>query len=373
MNNNAKYSPSEESGDIIFRPPVHEGEENDRESLSRQSYERKLSLKEIWAESQEILAAQELSIERKELLKNYKLYIRILSQRCGQMWKTILAEPLTSIVTTLTITTVFFLLSALILFVQNLNNALSMTNSEITLTLYMRENASQEVIQSLFDEIKSYPDVKEVKKLDKEEVFSEFKRSLGKDSSLLEGLDKDNPLPSSIEITFRENLPLQEIFGKYEQKFSSNEHIEFINYNRGLIAKIEKGIEYIRIASALSVTTILFITGFVIACIIRLALYAHRDEIEIMKLVGATNSFIRLPYVMEGTLQGLLGAILSNVLLFFCFEMLKGFLMRDEILKGLVESISFLSFLSLLIICLLGALVGMIGSYRSVDLFLRSK
>jgi cell division transport system permease protein len=115
---------------------------------------------------------------------------------------------------------------------------------------------------------------------------------------------------------------------------------------------------------------LLLITGFIIANTIRLALYGHRMEIEIMQLVGARRAAIIAPYVIEGLLQGVLGALIAIGFTFLLFLALQGFLAQADALAAIFPSVEFLAASQLAFIVAAGAVVGMAGSFLAVRRYL---
>ena len=113
----------------------------------------------------------------------------------------------------------------------------------------------------------------------------------------------------------------------------------------------------------------LAVTALTIASTIELALFARRDEIEIMRLVGATHTFIRIPCMIDGMVQGLLSGIVSLLGLWGVYRFLEGARLKSEILSTLLPQLSFVSFFSVFLLIATGILVGVLGSYFAARKF----
>ena len=115
---------------------------------------------------------------------------------------------------------------------------------------------------------------------------------------------------------------------------------------------------------------LLVITGFIIANTIKLALYSHRTEVEIMQLVGAQRAAIYAPYMLEGLVQGVVGALLGLTLVFCVYLFLHDALTKTDLIQFVFPAFSFLSLKAAVFMVISGALVGMCGSFLAVRRFL---
>ena len=143
-----------------------------------------------------------------------------------------------------------------------------------------------------------------------------------------------------------------------------------MRYSRGGVQQLKKILALIKGGGIVGIVFLLVITGFIIANTIKLALYGHRMEIEIMQLVGSRRGSIYAPYMIEGLVQGVLGAVIAATGCFLVFVLLRNALLRTEMLQALFPEFQFLQLAYLGWILLAGAVVGMTGSFLAVRRFL---
>lgn len=197
------------------------------------------------------------------------------------------------------------------------NQASKVIQDKVDISAYINDGADEQKIIALQKELSENPDVKKITFISKEEALNRYKEKFSKNQQLLESIDeKENPLPASLEV--KANDP--EKLGSVAETFKKEEYKELfrkISYEENKaaidrIAKITKVAE--RVGLGLAAAFIL-ISLIVIFYTVKVAIYTHREEIEIMKLVGANPSFITWPFIVEGAMHGILGTILSVALL----------------------------------------------------------
>ena len=154
---------------------------------------------------------------------------------------------------------------------------------------------------------------------DKAKALKNFRALLGDDASMLEGLEQENPLPASLDMQAVSAEQAESLFEEVSERFRGDSAVESVRYSRGGVQQLKKILSVVRGAGIVGIVFLLIITGFIIANTIRLALYGHRMEIEIMQLVGARRAAIMAPYVIEGLVQGLLGAVVAIGFTFLAF------------------------------------------------------
>lgn len=145
-----------------------------------------------------------------------------------------------------------------------------------------------------------------------EAALARLRRSLGEDAVVLEGLE-ENPLPYSVEVR-APSLRLPEAAHALARKLSSLDAVESVDTGREWAERIERVLALLSLLGQVVGGLILLAAAIMVSNTIKLALYARRDEIEIMKLCGATDTFVRVPFLIEGFLQGLCGALLAGLM-----------------------------------------------------------
>jgi len=284
-------------------------------------------------------------------------------------WRSAVSAPLTSILTLATMSVALFLLAAFCLVLQTLNRVAVETRSDVALTIYLKDGSPSDQRIALEQELRGRVEVASADFKSNEAALAEFGRSLGDDAALLEGLAEKNPLPASYEVKFRPEFGSVEIYREFAARYDSHPLVEHIHYSGGVVGRLGAIMQTLRIGGGGAILFMLVATGFLMANTIKLALYAHRSEIEIMRLVGATQSFVRAPFLIEGTVQGLLGAVVGLGLLGGVVGIANRFLERSESLSQVMSSLPGLGFSGVVLVLAAGVVVGLLGSFLAVRRF----
>lgn len=227
--------------------------------------------------------------------------------------------------TSVLVMTVALFMSATTLFSEySLESALTELEQKVDINVYMVTTASEEAVLSLKSSLEGLPDVSEVKYTSRENALLEF-RERHKDDELtiraLEELD-DNPLSASLAIRAKETSQyksIAEFLEKHREAESPDAPlIDRINYNqnKAAIDKLVGMIEQERKNNNMKNTALLLVAIFVAFNTIRLVIHGSREEISVMRLVGASDTFISAPFVISGIMQGLVASILVLMLLY---------------------------------------------------------
>ncbi|KGF47499.1 cell division protein FtsX [Veillonella montpellierensis DNF00314] len=200
-----------------------------------------------------------------------------------------------------------FMLGVFICGVVNLNNMAASLENEVQISIYLKDDLSTDQIMAVGKKIKAIPRIKEIKFVNKEEAMKEFKERLGDQQQLVNALNGVNPLPNSYVLTF-ENPEDVKTTAKMVAQFPG---VESSHYGQDVVEELFKVTQVIRIGGIILIAFLAAATLFIISNTIRLTVFARRKEIAIMKYVGATNSFIRWPFLIEGMLLGAIGGLIA--------------------------------------------------------------
>jgi len=196
----------------------------------------------------------------------------------------------------------------------NINELLDVVESQNVVMVYIKDEASEIETSTVGLNIKSISNVEECEYISKEDAYKAQLDSLGEDAALLEGLD--NPLPNAYKVTVKD----LNLFDETVKEINKLDFIESIRENSDLSEKliaVRRAVTYI----GASLVVLLFIVSvFIIANTVRITMYNRRLEISIMKAVGATNGFIRWPFVVEGITLGIIAGIISFALVFAIYQ-----------------------------------------------------
>jgi cell division transport system permease protein len=267
----------------------------------------------------------------------------------------------TAITTTAVCVTI---LGAALLVSAHIQGIIRNVGQDVTISAFFPENASQETIDGILSSVQGYPEVSESTYVSKEEALERWKETFSDQPDIASGIGSD-VLPASIELQL--NDPRDS--GAVAEKLRSEGFEEGdLNYPQRTIDNLNWYTGYM--VWALRVATLLFLIASIllISNAIRISIFARRKEIEVMKLVGASDTFVRTPFVLEGLVQGLLGASLAAVVVVWANSL---FVDWAQSYLFSVSSESVNAFGLMLILIAVGVLIGVAGSYFSVRRFLK--
>lgn len=238
---------------------------------------------------------------------------REVGQHFRRNWTTVLGAVVT-IFLSLFIIGVFVLGSALI------NNMIGTVENEVTIQAFLSDDATDDQISAYADKVCGWDNVESVEIRTKEEALEQYQTQMSNRnaSDAITALDGENPLPASLVIKLDDPQQVEATATKIvdDSQFaqicdSKDNPSSDVNYGRETVEKLFSLTSYIRIAAVVLVALLTFVAFVFINNTIRLAISARRREIGIMRLVGASNGFIRGPFILEGTLEAILGALLA--------------------------------------------------------------
>ncbi|MBI4733801.1 MAG: ABC transporter permease [Rubrobacteridae bacterium] len=253
----------------------------------------------------------------------------------------------------------FFMLIAF-----TVNSWMNLTEEKIEITVYVKEGVPPESIEALQSEIMSWSEVRKVTYISKDQAMERLKKLL-KDSEFLE-LVEGNPLPVSLEIAMRSPEKASSII----KRLNGRPEIDEIRHDRETVERLIAFVKAARWIGIVFATLLAFASLVLISNAIRLAIYARRKEIGIMRLVGASNWFIRWPFLFEGIIQGAIGAIVAIGLLY---------VVQVSVIKTIRQALPFVPFSStgneflqlVLGLMLAGMFIGASGSALALRRYLK--
>jgi len=251
------------------------------------------------------------------------------------------------------------------------DNLLTRWKGDVELIVYIRSDASVEQIQLVEDALRSQPSVIEVDRLrylDQAESYAEAEKLFAGDPGTLRLLTPEN-IPSQFKV-----VPIAEdssLVRELGEQFRQLAGVKEVAYAQDVFDVVSRVSQFIRVATTAMSIILLVVAVGLIWNTIRTAMFARRREIEVMKLVGATNWFIRIPFMLEGLLQGLIGGVLACGGLWGLNSAWSGAVddFNDTELAALVVSDGYVSGV-MLVLLLIGALAGAVGSGIAASRFL---
>jgi cell division transport system permease protein len=264
----------------------------------------------------------------------------------------------------LSTTTILIIVGVFLLISVNSSLFLKNIESQLEIIVYLEDDTSKTELNNLKSNITSIVGTREVKFVSKEEAYQRLLKSLGEQKDILSAIEV-NPLPASFEIQVKDPKMIKQI----ANQMAKLEKVEEVEYGQGTVEKLLNFTYIFRRAGMLILALLIFSSILIISNIIKITVYARRNEIEIMSLSGATSRFIKWPFIIEGFLQGFTSAILSIIILykFYFFAINK----MHQVIPFLPLVVGNMDLLPIGIsILLLGSLVGILGSMFSVGKYL---
>lgn len=271
------------------------------------------------------------------------------------------------------ITVIFLILSSFLLFMININKFVFSLSSKASMVVYLKKSLNKGVLDNLTKKIMNIRGIKELKYISQEEALKEMQNSLGKNAIVFNVLDK-NPLPASLEVKFEKvgmsGLKDKRTVAKIAALISNMPGVDEVDYGYKIFDIMLKTIKIIKITFIGVLLVLSFFTILLLTNTLRIVLFARRNEIDIMKLIGATNWYIRFPFLIEGIALSSLGCILSLVLLWVLFNII---LQRLEIYALISHALIFLSWKHCLGIIMLSLFFGLTSSHLALFSLFRQK
>lgn len=275
--------------------------------------------------------------------------------------KTISIATVANIVVTLTIYGIFLILRTVI--VNNVNDV----ESRLQLKVYLQDSITVEQQQNIKNAIDSVENVREVIYESKTEALNNFREQLKDYSWMVEGYDEsNNPLPSAYIVKI--NSP--DVMNAIEEKLKGFPGIDDIGSDKVLVKEVLKISSFIKVAGITLSIILILVSLFLIINTIKLTIYSRRKEIYIMKFVGATDWFIRWPFVIEGMMLGIAGAVISIVIVNYLYASLYSFLIDKNLFSYIVNPSVILTE-TIFKFIIIGISVGVIGGIVSLRKFLK--
>lgn len=269
-----------------------------------------------------------------------------------------------------------FMLGVFILLVLNVNSFADEADSQVQIKAFLAGNVDEALRQKVNNDISAMAEVSKVTLIPKEQGLKDFREKLGEEGKdLLEGYDETtNPIPDTFQVEVIEPTTVPYVASKIEalnEKYPDQQPIYKVRYGQGTTEKLFKITKMVRNIGFAFVAGLTLMAMFLISNTIRVTILARRREIGIMKLVGATNMFIRWPFFVEGALIGAVGSVVTVALLFVGYGQLVTTLQSDITLAFKLVPLQEVDLELACLLIGLGILIGIWGSTMSIRKFLK--
>ena len=274
----------------------------------------------------------------------------------------------TQFMTLLTVSLSVLIFSFFFLIYINMIKAGERLGDDLRLTIYLEEEPVQEMQSQLVRKITNFNPVEEIRFTSREDAYDRLAKQLGDNVDVLDDLDPSF-LPPSIEVYPKKNLSSLAQIKRFSEYLTSLPGAIKVQYGQEWVERFNYFTKLLRIIVLLSGALLILTTTFMVAYTIRLAVVARQAELEILRLLGATNGYIRTPFLIEGFLQGLLGSSLGLLALYFLFRWIQ----LNFSGPGILQLVEFAFFSPTIIGIIIAASITLCtgGSFSSMRKFMR--
>ncbi|MBQ7031233.1 MAG: permease-like cell division protein FtsX [Bacilli bacterium] len=292
---------------------------------------------------------------------------RIFFRSIRDAFKSVFRNFSLSMASILCATITLMVVAISLLIAGNVNSITKDLESELSIVVYLEESAKEDDISFLESKIKAIKGVEEVIYKSNEERELEMSEYSSSYATIFESYE-DSPLLNTFIITVDDAEKLNSI----AEEIKVMDNVESALYGENSVDTIVEAFSFIEKVTIIVVIALVFVTAFLITNTIKLAIYARRSEIEIMRLVGASNMAIKLPFVFEGFIIGILGSFIPIIIIIYgyiiIYEKMGGHIISNIV--NLINPYNFVFDVGIIIL-LLGAIIGMFGSLNAVRKYLK--
>lgn len=273
-----------------------------------------------------------------------------------------------SLASVFAITAMMLILGLFFVITVNVNLFTEMVKSDYDqVEIFLSDSTTTEEAQTIMDKVETYDDVKNVEYRSKEDALKIMKKRWGESSYLLDSLG-DNPLPNSVLIT----VDSLDSAGKVTEYAGNMDGVEDVKYYKETVEKLTKVTNFLQIAALVIMAFLVVVSVVVVSNTIKLTVFARSREISIMKYVGATNWFIRGPFLVEGIIIGIFASLVSAGITYLLYSKIVT-LIGTQAMTILSSPLVPAGYLSGNLICIflaMGVSIGACGSIISMRKFL---
>lgn len=267
------------------------------------------------------------------------------------------------------ITITLIVVSIAIILTYNVNNFAGLIEKDVTIVTFLDQGVTDEEIKEVEAEIKKLDGIESYTFDDKMSISKEMMESSDTFKSIMEGWTEEN---TPIQDTFLVKVIDIEDIGSIAKKINKIEHVDTVKYGEGMVEQLVSVFDVIKNISIGIVIALIIVTAFLIANTIKITIFSRKREIEIMRLVGASNINIKIPFIFEGLFLGILGSIIPIIITTYGYMALYNHF-DGKIFSSFIQLVKpepFIYLISLVLVTI-GILVGMFGSLRAVKKHLK--
>ena len=295
--------------------------------------------------------------------------IRILSRNIRDSFKSVFRNFSLSLASISCITITLIVVAISIILSFNVNRFTQLVEKDVTIVAFLDLDATDSEREAINDKLHKMDNISEVKFKSKQEISNDMMAS----SETFKNIMKEwSESESPIQDTFQVKVTDINKISNTADKISKIEKVDIVKYGEGMVEQLVSVFDIVRKVSSAAVIALIVVTAFLIVNTIKITIFSRRREIEIMRLVGASNMNIKIPFIIEGLILGVLGSIIPIIVTCYAYtavyDKLGGVLFTNVI--RLLSPTPFIYFVSLALL-VIGMIVGMFGSLRAVKKYLK--
>lgn len=295
--------------------------------------------------------------------------LRILSRNIRDSFKSVFRNFSLSLASISCITITLIVVAISIVLSYNVNNFAELVEKDVTIVAFLDVDITDEEKDDVEDLIKTIPGVDTYTYQSKTEIADEMMSSSEVFKNIMENWDEES---SPLQSTFQVKVKDIEDIATIAKAISGIEHVGTVKYGEGMVEQLVSVFEIVKKISIGMVIALVIVTAFLIANTIKITIFSRKREIEIMRLVGASNVNIKIPFVFEGLILGVLGSIIPIILTTYGYTVLYNNF-DGQLFSPFIKLITpepFIFYVSGVLV-IIGILVGMFGSWRAVRKYLK--
>lgn len=294
---------------------------------------------------------------------------RILGRNIRDSFKSVFRNFSLSLASISCITITLIVVAVAIILTYNVNNFATLVEKDVTIVAFLDVDITEEGTNKVEEEIKKLDNIENYIYRSKTDITEEMMESSNVfDSIMSEWTEEENPL----QATFQVKVIDIETIGEVAEKIKNIENVSVVKYGEGMVEQLVSVFDTVKKISLLVVLALILVTAFLISNTIKITIFSRRREIEIMRLVGASNINIKIPFILEGLFLGIIGSIIPVLITIYGYVAIYnkfGGKLFTQIIQ-LIKPEPFIYLVSLALVAI-GMIVGMFGSWRAVKKHLK--
>ncbi len=279
-----------------------------------------------------------------------------------------------SIASVSVLTLSLYVVGAMMVMMMVSGTVLTNVEKRINVSVYFKPDVSENTIMAAKADLESYSEVKSAQYISKEQALADFKKNNAGEPVILQSLDEigGNPLLASLVVRANDSSQYQNIT-EYIAKASFKDDVSRVNYvkNKEIIDRLNNIIKQSRKVGVSLALVFAAVAVLIIFNTIRITLYIHKPEIEVMRLVGASNMFIRLPFLFEGVIYGIVSSLVATLFLLISMKLADSYVSVAVLSKSLLSFYFSQALFILGIQLLAGIFLGVFSSWIAMRKYLK--